>query len=331
MESILVTGVCGFIAGNVIEYLVDKYPERQFVGVDKMSYCSNIKNIEGLEKKNNFIFIKADITNLEFMTFIFEKYNIRTILHFAAYTHVDNSFGNSIIFTQNNIVGTHILLEVSKNRGISRFIHVSTDEVYGSVVGDEATENSILDPTNPYSATKAGAEHLVKSYFNSFKLPIIITRGNNVYGPKQYPEKVIPKFILRLLSNHKCIIQGSGNQLRSFLHVNDVCRAFDLIMNKGVVGEIYNIGTDDEYTINTLAVKIVQLVKPEEEDPNLWICRGKDRAFNDQRYRISTNKLGQLGWKQEIDLTTGLNLTYDWYKNNRDYWDNISLKTCLEI
>src|SRR3972149_62534 len=201
-EIVLVTGVAGFIGSNFIVFMVKKYPNIQFIGIDKISYCSNLDNIKDIKDYKNFKFYKYDLTDENKMNKIFEDHKINNVIHFAAYTHVDHSFGNSIEFTKNNIVATHILLEFSKKNKINKFIYVSTDEVYGStnIISDE---KSTLDPTNPYAATKAASEHLVKSYYYSFKLPIIITRGNNVYGPNQYPDKVIPLFIFRLLNDKK--------------------------------------------------------------------------------------------------------------------------------
>lgn len=313
--NILITGVAGFIGSNVLCYLVKKYPNYFFLGIDKISYCSSVKNFEEIENNENFVFVQADITNLEFMDFLFREYKINTVMHFAAYTHVDHSFGNSIIFTQNNVVGTHVLLETSKKHDISRFIHVSTDEVYGCQEG-KSTERSILEPTNPYAATKAAAEHIVNSYHISFGLPIIITRGNNVYGPKQFPEKVIPKFIQSILAGEDLTIHGAGTQKRSFLYSLDVARAFDIILHNGEIGETYNIGCEIEYNILDLARKL-----KDKMESGVEVVHVKDREFNDQRYFISIDKLYQLGWKPEILFDEGLDLTIKWYKNHPNYFD----------
>lgn len=319
-KNILVTGVAGFIGAAVLIKLVKDYPEYNIIGIDKLSYCSSTRNFEEVKNYSNFIYIKGDITNLDFIYFIFGRYQIDTVLHFAAYSHVDQSFGNSIIFTQNNVIGTHVLLEVSKNYNISLFLHVSTDEVYGNQAHNKSDEQSLLDPTNPYAATKAAAEHIVKSYYNSFKLPVIITRGNNVYGPKQYPEKVIPKFILRLQQNLKCGIHGKGQQMRSFMYIDDVVNAFDTILHKGKIGEIYNIGCSKEYSILSVAQKLIYNLK-KTENYDEWITYTEDRCFNDQRYFITNSKLTQLGWKRQIDFKDGLQKTIDWYINNLNYWD----------
>lgn len=314
MKNILVTGVAGFIASNLACYMVKKYPDYFFLGIDKISYCSSLKNLEEIKDYPNFEFVKADFTNLEFMDYLFKKFKIDHVLHLGAYTHVDMSFGDSIIYTHNNVLGTNVLLEVSKKYNIKLFIQCSTDEVYGnsSVMSNE---NSTLDPSNPYAASKSAAEQLVKSYFHSFKLPVIITRANNIFGIFQYYEKVIPKFILKMLKHEPLTIQGSGQQKRSFLHVDDVCRAFDIIFHKGKIGEIYNIGCKYEYTILELAEKIIKYFGYGEIE---YIG---DRPFNDQRYFISNDKLEQLGWKQEIIFDDGLEKTIEWYKNNPNYFN----------
>ncbi len=320
-KRILITGAAGFIGSHVAQHIVTTYPEYTIVGVDKLSYCSNLKNMEECQKHPNFTFVRADITDIDAMKYIFTSLKIDTVLHFAAYTHVDHSFANSIIFTKNNVLGTHVLLEVSKEHGIDRFIHISTDEVYGGMQSI-ATEQSILAPTNPYAATKAAAEHLVMSYHLSFGLNTIITRGNNVYGPKQYPEKLIPKFICHLLDGEECPIQGSGEQKRSFLYTDDVVQAFDLILHKGEVGGIYNIGSEVEYSVNDVFKMLIKTMDPECDE--MYFDRyyyTKDRDFNDPRYFISIEKLEKLGWHQRIFFEEGLVKTVKWYSENKDYFN----------
>lgn len=330
MTNILITGVLGFIASHFLNFMVDRYPKLNFIGVDKYSYCSNWKNIESILDKTNFKFVKGDIKNLDFMDYIFDNMHVNIVFHFAAYTHVDHSFGNSLEFTENNVYGTHVLLELAKKYKIEKFIHISTDEVYGNSM-DISTENSLPLPTNPYAATKMAAEHLVFSYYRSFKLPVIVTRGNNVYGPKQYPEKVIPKFIYRLLHKLPCTIQGYGNQVRSFLYIDDVVNAFDIIYQKGKIGEIYNIGCNintNEISILNLAKSIISHIYPNSISSS-WIIHTKDREFNDQRYNISNNKLSELGWSQTIDFQVGLLKTIQWYKSNPTFWPKEEIQTII--
>lgn len=328
-KFILITGVAGFIASAICISMVKTYPEVLFIGVDKLSYCSNEKNLEPIINDKNFKFIKCDLTLIDEVKNVFETYpNIDGIFHLAAYTHVDQSFGNSIEFTINNILGTHVLLEFAKNANVKRFIHISTDEVYGS--NDEiSTERSILDPTNPYAATKAAAEHIVKSYYYSFKLPTIIMRINNLYGPYQYPEKVIPKFILRLLSNKKCILQGSGLQTRSFLYIDDLIEAFLLVVKYGKIGEVYNVNSEDEINIQDLTKLIISKVK-HSKNYDRWLEIGQDRNFNDVRYNICGNKMKNLGWTQKVSFEDGLNSTISWYVKNKDYWSEEQLDHLLD-
>ncbi len=310
MRSVLVTGGCGFIGSNFLNAVVLKYPETKWINLDAMYYCADINNVyESVRTASNYVFIKGNTNSYDLVTYILSFYKIDCIINFAAQSHVCNSFGEPMIYTRDNVMGTHTLLEACRYYGIEKiqkFIHVSTDEVYGeSEINEEAkTETSILYPTNPYAATKAAAEMLVISYYKSFKLPIIITRGNNVYGPNQYPEKLIPKFIQTLLNKQKCTIHGKGDQLRSFLYIDDVVDAFELIMLRGRVGEIYNIGTHDEYTVMEVTQMLVDLMSL--GDINDHIIYVKDREFNDKRYHISNDKLQELGWKQKISLRDGL-------------------------
>jgi dTDP-glucose 4,6-dehydratase len=268
-----------------------------------MYYCANENNVhESIRNDPNYVFIQGNLRNHELVSTILKEHEITQVIHFAAQSHVQNSFDDSIQFTYDNIVGTHTLLEACKTYGkIKKIIHVSTDEVYGesmnTIEENHKTEHSVLCPTNPYAATKAGAELLAQSYNHSFKLPIIITRGNNVYGPNQYPEKLIPRFIQLLKENKKVTIQGDGSNVRAFLHANDTASAFETILDKGVIGEIYNIGCDDgmEYSVMDIAKLVIQFIKP-KDDYHDWIEYVEDRPFNDKRYYISNQKLKDLGW-----------------------------------
>ena len=245
-------------------------------------------------------------------------------MHFAAQTHVDNSFGNSFQFTENNIYGTHVLLESAKNAGIKRFVHVSTDEVYGEGEPDEGEmqEEHILEPTNPYAATKAAAEFLVKSYHRSFKLPVIITRGNNVYGPHQFPEKLIPKFINQLQRGRAVTLHGTGKNTCNFLYVEDVARAFEKILFKGTVGSIYNIGGTNEIANIDIAKTLIKLMGLEDRQESL-ISFVPDRPFNDLRYTIDCAKLAALGWTELMDFEEGMRATVAWYRNYQHRFGNI--------
>jgi dTDP-glucose 4,6-dehydratase len=314
MKNILVTGGCGFIASNFINFFLEKHQNFKIVNLDAMYYCAKEENInEHIRNSNNYTFIKGSITNRELVNLILNTHQIDTIVHFAAQSHVDNSFSNPLQYTHDNILGTHTLLECIREFGkIKKFIHISTDEVYGENDNDIKHEKSLLNPTNPYSATKAAAEMLVNSYVYSYGIPTIITRGNNVYGPRQYPEKLIPKFILALKNGEKCTIHGEGKTERSFLYVSDVVKAFELILFKGELGEIYNIGTDIEYSVMDITKSLVKLMK-NKEDISEYIEYVEDRKYNDKRYFISFDKLVKMGWKQEVLLEEGLEKTIQYY------------------
>ena len=314
MKNLLITGGCGFIGSNFINYFFEMHKDINIINLDAMYYCASETNVkEEVRKSDRYNFVKGNLCSFDLINHILSNYKIDTIIHFAAQSHVQNSFEDSLQYTSDNILGTHTLLEASRRYGkIERFIHISTDEVYGESMLEEneekKNEESILCPTNPYAATKAGAELIAQSYYHSFKMPIIITRGNNVYGPNQYPEKLIPRFIQLLKENKKVTIQGDGSNVRAFLHVNDVCSALDLILEKGKIGEIYNIGSDEnsEYTVYQISEKLIKKMKPNVIDLNNYIEYIKDRPFNDKRYYISNQKVKNLGWEIKTDFDYGI-------------------------
>ena len=312
--NLLITGGCGFIGSNFINYYFPKGKMDKLINIDAMYYCANEFNIcETIRNSSNYIFVKGNICDITLISYIISNNNITHVIHFAAQSHVQNSFEDSIKFTNDNIVGTHILLEACRKYGkIKKFIHISTDEVYGESMCDidekHKTEHSILCPTNPYAATKAGAELIAQSYHHSYKLPIIITRGNNVYGPNQYPEKIIPLFIKLLNENKKVTIQGDGSSVRAFLHAYDTAFAIECILEKGIIGEIYNIGCDEnmEYSVTEISKILIKLIKHTENYED-WIEYIEDRPYNDKRYYISNQKLKNLGWEIKKDLMNGIN------------------------
>lgn len=324
IKNILITGGAGFIASHLIILLVKKYPEYNIINYDKLDYCASLKNLSQVENYPNYKFVKGDILSADLINYVLKKEKIDTIMHFAAQTHVDNSFGNSIEFTKTNVLGTHVLLEAAKLAKIKLFIHVSTDEVYGENEGEDSSESQILEPTNPYAASKAAAEAIVKSYYRSFGLPIIITRGNNVYGPHQYPEKIIPKFSCLLHLNRPLTIHGDGSHKRTFIFVQDVARAFDTILHKGKVGQVYNIGSDNERSNLEIAVTLLEYFNlVDKKDQYLTFVQ--DRLFNDKRYAINSQKLHDLGWYPEVPFKQGIKITIDWYKDNMKNWENLNL------
>jgi len=336
-KNILITGAGGFIGSHVALRLINKFPMYKVVVLDKLDYCANPRNLAAAAGKPNFKFIKGDIQGADLVNHVLITEEIDTIMHFAAQTHVDNSFGNSLVFTRNNIAGTHTLLEASKARGdqIKRFIHVSTDEVYGenSSYDDDqdgnTEERTPLDPTNPYAATKAGAEMLVKSYSHSYGLPVIITRGNNVYGPHQFPEKLIPKMIMMASKGMSLPIHGNGMNKRSYLYVEDVAEAFDVILHKGTIRSIYNIGTTIEQTVKEVVTEVAKSVCP-DKNPDDLIQYVPDRAFNDMRYYLDVQKLTALGWNQRTLFAEGLRKTVEWYMaTGEEYWAENNLNRVL--
>ena len=327
MKHLLVTGGCGFIGANFINHFVVAHPDIHVYNVDKMDYCANEKSVE-VRDKETYHFIRGDICNTDLIMHIMTTHDIDTVLNFAACSHVDNSFGNSMTFTRNNVYGTHNLLECARVYGkIEKFIHVSTDEVYGEVSSSQH-ENAMLNPTNPYAATKAAAEFIAKSYLLSFGLPVIITRGNNVYGKYQYPEKLIPRFSMLLTKGNKLTIQGSGKNTRTFIHANDVAKGFETVLMKGFIGEIYNIGSRDEHSVLEVASLIVNHIKPGDSvDKHLTTV--KDRDFNDTRYDIDCSKLHKLGWKPVIDFAEGFKETVEWYHKEaipNGFWADIKME-----
>ncbi|XVF16824.1 hypothetical protein REPUB_Repub10bG0065400 [Reevesia pubescens] len=324
-KNILITGAAGFIASHVCNRLIRNYQDYKIVVLDKLDYCSSLKNLNPSRLSPNFKFIKGDIASADLVHFILQTESIDTIMHFAAQTHVDNSFGNSFEFTKNNIYGTHVLLEACKVTGqIKRFIHVSTDEVYGETDEDALVGNheaSQLLPTNPYSATKAGAEMLVMAYGCSYGLPVITTRGNNVYGTNQFPEKLIPKFILLAMNGKPLPIHGDGSNVRSYLYCEDVAEAFEVILHRGEVGHVYNIGTKKERRVINVARDICRLFNL---DPDTQIKLVENRPFNDQRYFLDDQKLKSLGWYEKTTWEEGLKKTMEWYVGNPDWWGDVS-------
>ncbi len=317
LNTILVTGGCGFIGSNFINYYFKKN-KCQIVNLDAMYYCANKNNINNdITLDNNYHFYEGNTNDMKLINLILEKHNIEYVINFAAQSHVQDSFDDSIKYTYDNIVGTHTLLECCRKYGkIKKFLHVSTDEVYGESMLDvnekHKTEHSILCPTNPYAATKAGAELIAQSYNHSFGFPVIITRGNNVYGPNQYPEKLISKFIKLLKENKKVTIQGDGSCVRAFLHSYDTSTAFECILKYGKVGDIYNIGCDEgmEYSVLDVAKILIKKIK-QTDDYDKWINYIEDRPFNDKRYYISNKKLRDLHWDIKVNFEDGINNLID--------------------
>ena len=298
-SNVLVTGGCGFIASNFLNIMKKRHPEINFVNIDKLDYCSNIENVES----GVATFVKGNVGDASLVEHLIKLYSFDAVFHFAAQSHVDNSFENALSFTMDNTHATHVLVEACRRHiPDAEFIHFSTDEVYGESKTDVpfTEEEGVLRPTNPYSASKAAAEMIVRSYIESFKMNIKIIRCNNVYGPRQYPEKLIPKFKRLLKEGKKCTVHGSKSAMikRAFMHVEDVVDAVDTVWKKGTPGEVYNIASDDELTVMELTKLMIETIQ-KTTNHDKWITYVDDRPFNDSRYHICANKLKSLGWSQK--------------------------------
>lgn len=271
--------------------------------------------MKGVLDAKNFRFIKGDLGSSDFLRLVFNTWKIDSVIHLAAQSHVDNSYQNSTIFTRDNVLATHVLLQVAKEFNVKRFIQVSTDEVYGcsNLKSSKMTEESVLNPTNPYSASKAACEMYCHSYMHSYKMPIIITRGNNIYGPHQYPEKLVPNFMLKFIRGESLQVQGSGHQIRSMMYVEDVASAFDIILHYGLDCNIYNIASPNEKTVLQIGEDIGKLFAAKPKFAFI-----SDRPFNDQRYDLSPDKLEKLGWKERFSWEEGLQKTKEWYCNEEN-------------
>ncbi|KAL1651327.1 hypothetical protein SLS58_000666 [Diplodia intermedia] len=325
-RNIMVTGGAGFIACWFVRHLTLTYPDKYRVySFDKLDYCASLNNTRILDTAPNFTFVQGDITSPADVRRCLRTHDIDTIVHFAAQSHVDLSFGNSYQFTNTNVYGTHVLLESAKAHGVKKFIHISTDEVYGEVEenGDDLGETSLLAPTNPYSASKAAAEMMVNAYWKSFKLPVIIVRANNVYGPHQFPEKIIPKFAMLLHRGRKLLLHGDGTPTRRYLYAGDITDALDTIFHKGAVGQIYNIASKDEVSNMELCRRLLKLYGLPARTPEefkRWVVHTEDRPFNDHRYATDGTKLAKLGWRQQTSFADGLRITVDWYRRFGEVW-----------
>ena len=309
MKKIIITGGAGFIGSHIVSDFCKKYKKSKIVIVDKLTYAGNLENLKDVLNLKNIKFIKADICNLNLMKKI--SSNTDLLINAAAESHVDNSFGNSKIFSKTNIIGTHSLLEACRFNNVKKIIHISTDEVYGDIKKGKSNEKSYLNPTNPYSASKAAAEMLIKSYISSYKIPIIILRPNNIYGIRQYPEKLIPKTIRLLAKSKKIPLHGNGKNIRHYLSVNDFLTALHIIIQKGSLSESYNIGSENHFTNYEIVKKICQGMKLDHEKQIKFV---DDRPYNDSRYAIDYTKIKKLGWKNKFFLEGDLKSLILWYK-----------------
>ena len=320
--KLLVTGGAGFIGSCFIRHELNKHPDYKIINLDALTYCGNIENLKDIETNPNYTFIHGNICDKNLVRSIAEE--VDCIVNFAAESHVDNPIKTPEIFIETNIQGTLNLLQAGKECSIERFLQVSTDEVYGTL-GSEGYfyETTPLAPNSPYSASKAGADMLVRAYKETFGLPVLNTRCSNNYGPYQYPEKLIPFFISKLLKGEKVPVYGDGLNIRDWLYVYDHCEAIDIVLHKGKIGEVYNIGGHNEKTNLEITRLILEAMGKDEN----YIEYVKDRPGHDRRYAISNDKITkELGWTPSITFETGIKLTIDWYLNNLDWIKNIEAK-----
>lgn len=323
-KTIIVTGGAGFIGGNFVHYMVDKYPQYKIICVDCLTYAGNIETLEPVMEKANFQFEKTDITDKKAIFSLFEAEKPDMVANFAAESHVDRSIEDSAVFLNTNIMGTQVLLEACREYGIERYHQVSTDEVYGDLPLDRPdlffTEETPIHASNPYSASKASADLLTLAYYRTFGIPVTISRCSNNYGPYHFPEKLIPLMIVNALNDKPLPVYGEGINVRDWLYVKDHGRAIDLIIHKGTVGEIYNIGGHNEMrNIDIVKLIVKELGKSEE-----LITFVTDRKGHDLRYAIDPAKIhNELGWLPETPFSEGIKLTIDWYLNNRQWWERI--------
>ena len=323
-KKILVTGGAGFIGGNFVHYMVDKYPNYMIVNLDALTYAGNLETCQPVEGKPNYKFVKGDIADRKFIFDLFEKEKFDIVVNFAAESHVDRSVTDPEIFIKTNIMGTQVLMDASRAFGVERYHQVSTDEVYGDLPLDRPdlffTEETPLHTSSPYSASKASADLLVFAYHRTFGLPITISRCSNNYGPYHFPEKLIPLMISRALNDEQLPVYGNGENVRDWLNVYDHCAAIDLILHKGKVGEVYNVGGHNERT----NLEVVKTVLKALNKPESLITYVKDRPGHDLRYAIDPQKLeNELGWKPVYTFDTGIKQTIEWYLNNKQWWENI--------
>ncbi len=334
-KKVLITGGAGFIGSHVVRLFVNRYPEYSIVNLDKLTYAGNLENLHDIEKKPNYRFVKGDVTDFAFISGLFEQENFDSVIHLAAESHVDRSLENPAEFAITNIVGTLNLLQAARlswvNNYESRlFYQISTDEVYGSVEhGGFFTEETPVDPRSPYSASKAGSDHFVKAFQNSFGLPVIISRCSNNYGPNHFPEKLIPLMIHNIIHSKPLPVYGKGENIRDWLYVEDHASAINVIFHKGTPGEVYNIGGNNEWKnidLVKLLCKIMdQKLHRHAGTSEKLITYVKDRAGHDLRYAIDSSKLqDDLGWRPSVDFPTGLEKTVDWYLSNREWLDHVT-------
>lgn len=318
--KLLVTGGAGFIGSNFVHYMLNKYPDYELVNLDALTYAGNLENLRDIEGRSDYKFVRGNIADAALVEELFQQ-RVDVVVNFAAESHVDRSISDPGIFVQTNVVGTQVLLEAAKRHGVTKYVQISTDEVYGTL-GDTGlfTEETPLTPNSPYSASKAGGDLLVRAYHETFGLSVNITRCSNNYGPYHFPEKLIPLMISRALNNESLPVYGDGLNVRDWLYVEDHCSAIDLVIHKGKDGEVYNIGGNNERT----NIDIVKTILQEIGKPESLISYVKDRPGHDRRYGIDATKITrELGWQPQYPFERGIKETIQWYLDNESWWKRI--------
>lgn len=321
MKNILVTGGAGFIGSNFINYILSQRDDFKIINLDKLTYAGNPENLKQSEKNKNYTFVKGDICNSELVDYLFRKYSFDYVINFAAETHVDRSILGAEVFFTTNVIGTNVLLEGAKRFKVEKFIQISTDEVYGSL-GPEGkfTENSPLAPNSPYSSSKTGADLMALSYHHTYGVPVVITRCSNNYGPFQFPEKLIPLMIINALNEKKLPVYGDGMNVRDWIHVTDHNRGVEAVLEKGIPGNVYNIGAGREMK-NLEIIKLILSILGKSENLIEFVA---DRPGHDRRYAIDSSKIQtELGWKPVLDFDVAIRKTVEWYLENRNWWEHI--------
>lgn len=321
MKNILVTGGAGFIGSNFVNALLDKRDDIFIVNLDKLTYAGNLENLKNSETKKNYRFVKGDIANSEMVEYVFRKYDIKYVVNFAAESHVDRSILGSKVFYETNVIGTNVLLETARRFEVEKFLQVSTDEVYGSLGATGFfTEKTPISPNSPYSSSKAAADMMVQAFYHTYGMPVVTTRCSNNYGPFQFPEKLIPLMIINTLNGKKLPVYGDGLNVRDWIYVLDHNFAIETVLEKGKIGEVYNIGAKNEMT----NIEIVRLILKHLGKGDEMIEYVKDRPGHDRRYAIDNTKIEtDLGWTPEFSFESAIGKTIDWYLNNKEWWQRI--------
>jgi dTDP-glucose 4,6-dehydratase len=319
LESLLITGGAGFIGSNFVHYVLDKYPGIEVVVLDKLTYAGNLDNLRDVADDQRYSFVHGDICDSELVEKVVREHDVEAIVNFAAETHVDRSIFEAGSFIQTDVYGTHVLLEAVKSFGLRRMLHVSTDEVYGSVTEGSSVETDNLLPNSPYSASKAGGDLMCRAYHVTYGVPVVITRGSNNFGPYQYPEKVIPLFITNALDDQPLPLYGDGLNVRDWLYVMDHCEAIDLMLREGRDGEVYNVGGDHELT----NLELTEAILEKTGKPKSLIQPVEDRPGHDRRYSLDCSKIQALGWRPRHVFDEALDRTVRWYAENRTWWERL--------